>query len=451
LLVSNRSHVYDAPFAFGSLRATCAASRRGSLALPELRSIVASRLALIRTNATRGPAGYAKMHAMPFAEGWDLYALHRRADLHAALARLREAAAVHALPGDVFLVTRYAEAERALRAPELVAGSGVAESFGARGGLLYDVMTHWLMAQDGAPHERARGLVRREFTPRRVELLRPFIAATAEGLAREVARDAKQGRVDLVARFAFALPSEVIRELFRIAPAEWRERALPLLRPGASVENGGFLAALAEYFFAANQRAAAAPAEGLLARLREPDVELGALSELEVVANCVLLVSAAIDTTTGLIANTLLCLHAHPEQLARAREDDAVLAAAIEETLRFEPPALSCSRFAARSLELGGIAIPAGAHVLVSIAAASRDPARFAAPERFDLARAPERSLAFGGGRHVCLGAALARLEAQLAVGTLLRAAPSLRVDCDVAWRTDNPTVRAPAALWART
>jgi uncharacterized protein GlcG (DUF336 family) len=124
LLVSNRSHVYNAPFAFGSLRATCAASRRGSLALPELRSIVASRLALIRTNATRGPAGYAKMHAMPFAEGWDLYALHRRADLHAALARLREAAAVHALPGDVFLVTRYAEAERALRAPRVHAAAG---------------------------------------------------------------------------------------------------------------------------------------------------------------------------------------------------------------------------------------------------------------------------------------------------------------------------------------
>ena len=385
---------------------------------------------------------------MPFAEGWDLYALHCRADLHAALADLREAAAVHALPGNVFLVTRYAEAERALRAPELAAGSGVAESFGARSGLLSEVMTHWLMAQDGAKHDRARGLVRREFTPRRVELLRPFISATAERLAQEVAREAKQERVDLVTRFAFALPSEVIRELFRIAPEEWRERVEPLLRPGANTQNGGFLAALAEYFFTASQRASAPP-ESLLARLREPDAELGALSELEVVANCVLLVSAAIDTTTALIANTLLCLHEHPEQLARAREDDTALAAAIEETLRFEPPALSCSRFAARSLELGGSTIPAGAHVLISIAAASRDSARFPAPDRFDLARAAERSLAFGGGRHVCLGAALARLEAQLAVGALLRAAPALRVDCDVAWRGDNPTVRTPTALWA--
>ncbi|MBM4383709.1 MAG: cytochrome P450 [Deltaproteobacteria bacterium] len=386
---------------------------------------------------------------MPFAQGWDLYALHRREDMHAALAELRDAAAVHALAGNVFLVTRYAEAERALRAPELVAGSGVAESFGARSGLLYDVMTHWLMAQDGATHERARGLVRRELTPRRVELLRPFIAATSERLAQGVAREAVHGRVDLVARLAFALPSEVIRALFCIEREEWQARVEPLLRPGASAEGGGFLAALAEYFFAANQRAASAPPEGLLARLRAPDAQLGALSELEVVANCVLLVSAAIDTTTGLIANTLLCLHAHPEQLARARADDAALAAAIEETLRFEPPALSCSRFAARALELGGAEIPAGAHVLISIAAASRDPARFPSPDRFDLARAPERSLAFGGGRHVCLGAALARLEAQLAVGALLRAAPALRLEGEVAWRSDNPTVRAPAALWA--
>ncbi len=387
---------------------------------------------------------------MSFASGWNIYELHRRVDVHAALAQLRDEAAVHALPGGVFVVTRFAEAERALRAPELTAGSGVAESFGARAGLLHDVMTHWLMAQDGAPHDRARGLVRREFTPRRVLALHPFIARTAERLAHEVARDAARGRVDLVARFAFALPSEVIRELFRIEPDAWRERVEPLFAAGAeNAEAGGFLEALTHFFFEQNAHAASAHPEGLLARLRAPDPELGALSELEIVANAVLLVSAAIDTTTGLIANALLCLHRAPEQLARVRANASLLANAVEETLRFEPPALSCSRFAARPIELGGAAIPKGANVLVSIAAASRDPARYAAPDTFDLARAPERSLAFGGGRHVCLGAALARLEAELALGALLRAAPALALDCDVAWRTDSPTVRAPRALWA--
>ena len=387
---------------------------------------------------------------MPFASGWDLYALHRRADLHAALAELRERAAVHALPGGVFVVTRYAEAERALRMPELHAGSGVAESFGARAGLLHDVMTHWLMARDGAAHDRARGLVRREFTPRRLEALRPFIARTAERLAAEVAREAESQRVDLVSRFAFALPAEVIREMFGIARDEWRARVEPLFAPGgAGVEAGGFLHALAQYFFEANEKAEGAPAESLLARLRVADAELGALSPLEVVANAVLLVSAAIDTTTGLIANALLCLHRFPEQLTRVREGSVGLAAAVEETLRFEPPALSCSRFAASDAQLGGVAIPAGAHVLISIAAASRDPERFGSPNTFDLGRAPERSLAFGGGRHVCLGAAIARLEAELALDALLRAAPRLALDCDVSWRDDNPTVRAPRALWA--
>ncbi len=387
---------------------------------------------------------------MSFATGWDIYALHRRADVHAALAALRAEAAVHALGGGVFVVTRFAEAERALRAPELCAGSGVAESFGGGAGLLRDVMGSWLMAQDGAPHDRARGLVRREFTPRRVEALRPFVARTAERLAQEVARDAARGPVDLVARFAFALPSAVIRELFRIAPDAWRERVEPLFAPGGeSAPAGGFLEGLAHFFFEENARAAHAHPESLLARLRAPDPELGALSALEVVANAVLLVSAAIDTTTGLIANTLLCLHQFPEALARVRADDASLASAVEETLRFEPPALSCSRFAAQPMPLGGVAVPAGANVLVSIAAASRDPARFVRPDEFVLHRPAERTLAFGGGRHVCLGAALARMEAELAVGALLRAAPRLALDCDVAWRTDNPTVRAPRALFA--
>lgn len=390
---------------------------------------------------------------MSFATGWDIYELHRRADLHAALAKLREEAAVHALPGGVFVVTRFAEAERALRAPELHAGSGVAESFGARAGPLHDVMTHWLMAQDGAAHERARGLVRREFTPRRIEALRPFIAEAAQRLAAEVARDAARGRVDLVSRFAFALPSEVIRALFGVPREEWRERVEPLFAPSASAAlsppTGAFLEALAAYFFEASARAANAPPDSLLARLRSADAELGALSELEVVANAALLVSAAIDTTTGLIANALVCLHRFPAQLARVRADESLLAGAVEETLRFEPPALSCSRFAARALELGGATIHEGANVLVSIAAASRDPARFLFPNEYDVTRAAERSLAFGGGRHVCLGAALARLEAQLALGALLRAAPQLELEPDIAWRTDSPTVRAPRVLWA--
>ena len=137
--------------------------------------------------------------AMPSASGWDIYAIHRRPDLHAALAELRARAAVHALPGGVFLVTRFAEAERALRAPELEAGSGVAASFAGGSGRLASVMASWLMSLDGAPHDRARGLVRREFTPRRVEALRAPIAATVKRLVAALVERARSERVDLVA------------------------------------------------------------------------------------------------------------------------------------------------------------------------------------------------------------------------------------------------------------
>jgi cytochrome P450 len=387
---------------------------------------------------------------MPSASGWDLYAIHRRPDLHAALAELRERSAVHALADGVFVVARFAEAEHALRAAELHAGSGVAASFAGASLRLGEVMKSWLMSLDGAPHDRARGLVRREFTPRRVEALRPSIGAAARRLADDVAARAQGGRVDLVRGFAFALPSEVIRALFGIPEREWRERVEPLFEPREGAPPGAFLDELAGYFFERFEAAAALSPDGLLARLLVSDAELGALSPLEVVANAVLLVSAAIHTTTGLIANTLLCLARAPGALARVRRSPELAPRAVEETLRFEPPALSCSRFAARELTLGEHVVPAGAHVLISIAAASRDPLHFPDPDRFSLDR-PEspRVLAFGGGRHVCLGAALARLEAELALREILRAAPGLRVETDVCWRGDSPTVRAPRALFA--
>ncbi|NQZ99262.1 MAG: cytochrome P450, partial [Myxococcales bacterium] len=122
----------------------------------------------------------------------------------------------------------------------------------------------------------------------------------------------------------------------------------------------------------------------------------------------------------------------------------------VEETLRFEPPALSCSRTTVEPITLGGVAIPAGSHLLVCIGAANRDPRRFPDPDRFDVERPVERgaeTLSFGGGRHFCLGAALARLEAQLAVRALLEHAPDIALHEPIAWRKDSPTVRAPAHL----
>jgi cytochrome P450 len=191
--------------------------------------------------------------------------------------------------------------------------------------------------------------------------------------------------------------------------------------------------------------------EGLLRDLRVPDAELGELSPLEVVANAVLLVTAAIDTTRGLIGNALLCLLERPALVERLRREPAAVAAAVEETLRFEPPALSCSRAAREDLKLLDVEIPAGSQLLLGLAAANRDPRRYADPDSFDLDRDRTGLLSFGGGRHVCLGAALARREARLAIERLLVAGCcELELVETPVWDTRNPTVRALERLPVR-
>jgi len=388
------------------------------------------------------------------SRGWDIYEIALRDDPHAALRELREADPVHDAGNGVFLVTRHADVLRVLRDPALRAGSGVTESFGASSGLLHDVMQSWLMALDGPEHLRARGLVSREFTPRRVAALGSEVESIAERLVDALSREvASAAGADLVQGLAVALPSEVIRHLFRIAPEEWSERVEPIFRPGgAGLAGGAVLEALAKYFQEKIARPEQLPPDGLLALLRVADPQVGRLSDLEVVANCVLLVTAAIDTTTGLIANAVLCLLRHPDALATLLTHPEQLEAAVEETLRYEPSALSASRYAPEPLELGGRELPAGSHLLCSIAAANRDPRRYERPDAFELARPDREQLGFGGGRHICVGAPLARLEARAALAALFRRLPRLEIaEEPVAFRKDNPTVRAPLRLLLRT
>ncbi len=395
-----------------------------------------------RTDGTRSP------DAPGFAAGWDVYEIAGADDPYPAWAELRQSAPVYHAGGNVWLVTRWDLVDRALRDPDLGAGRGVTESFAGAGGLVYDVTRRWLMSLDGAAHDRARGLVRREFTPRRVERLRPFIEHSArEQIAALLTR--APGPVDLVAALAFALPSRVIRELFGIDAGAWAARAEPLFRPpaGQPAPAGGPIGGLARWFGELLRTPGSFAPGGLLAQLGVEDPEHGRLSDDEVIANAVLLVTAAIDTTTGLIANTLACLLQHPDALAAVRADADQVEAAVEETLRFEPPALSCSRHVRVPLELGGVTVPAGSELLLCIGAANRDPARHPDPDRFELQRPERASLTFGGGRQFCLGAALARLEARVAVAALLEAAPRLRLTGEVRWQQDNPTVRAPVEL----
>jgi len=390
------------------------------------------------------------------ARGWDVYAIALEDDPHARWRVLREESPVLDAGGGVFFVTRHAAVDACLRDPRHGAGAGVAASFGADSGLVFDVMRAWLMSLDGPPHQRARDLVRREFTPRQIEGLRPMVRSVAEALVGALEAEPDGGPVDLVPALAFALPSEVIRRLFGIERAEWEDAIVPIVRDvGPTAADGLAMIEGLARDFDARLRAGRVP-DGLLARLCRPDPELGALSTLEVVANAVLLVTAAIDTTAGLIGNATACLLERPALLARVRRDPSLVPAVVEETLRFEPSALSCSRSAGVDFELEGVAIPAGAQLLLSIGAANRDPRRFPEPDRFDVDRDLSGLVSFGGGRHFCLGAALARMEAQVALERLLVAG---RLDYSLAgaldgapvgpprWQKRNPTIRAHAAL----
>jgi len=379
-----------------------------------------------------------------FAAGWDVYQIALEDDPHPHWRALRERAPIHDAGNGVFLVTSFALCDAALRSPALLAGRGVAESFGATG-FLREVMQSWLMSLDGPAHERARSLVSRSFTARRVAELRGFVREESERLVAQAFERAQDGRAELARGLGFALPSQVIRQLFQIPREEWAEEVEARFQPGEPLP----LLALAERF-RDRLRAGAGAREGLLAQLGASDPEHGRLSELEIVANAVLLISAAIDTTAGLISNAVLCLLSLPGAWARVGRERERIADAVLETLRFEPPALSASRSVPARSELGGRPLEPGSQLLLCVAAAQRDPARFPDPDRFDLERRERELLVFGGGRHFCLGAALAKLEAEVALGALLDRAPALELAAPVVWRKDNPTIRAPRELFVR-
>ena len=388
------------------------------------------------------------------ASGWDVYRVAQADDPHAEWRAIRSHSPVLAAGGDVYFVSRWQLVDEILRDSRHGAGTGVAASFGDEGGaqgLAFDVMRVWLMSLDGDEQTRARGLVRREFTPRQIEGLRPLITRTTDRLVTAIEARATQEPVDLVEGLAFALPSEITRTLFGLGEREWQDEVVRVIAgvddsPGASL---AMIDGLARTFEARLARDDVP--DGLLAKLRVPDPLLGALTPLEVVANAVLLVTAAIDTTAGLIGNLAHCVLDRPSLRERLRADPACAKALVEETLRFEPPALSCSRRAGVDLELEGQRIPAGSHLLLGLAAANRDPERYPEPDDFLLERDFQGLLSFGGGRHFCLGAALARLEAQI-VAERLFVASDLdfeRVEPPT-WQRGNPTVRALERLPVR-
>ncbi len=298
------------------------------------------------------------------------------------------------------------------------------------------VLESWMSFRDPPDHTRLRKLVQKAFTPRVAEKLRPRIQELVHGLLDQLARD---GGGDFVRSFAFPLPAIVIAELLGV-PAEdrdlfkgWSEdiKGLVFGSPGPARlarARSGF-ESLADYFARLLERARRTPGDDLLSALAAAEEQGDLLSADELVGSCVLLLFGGHETTTNLLSTGVWALDRHPEQRARLTADPALDRSAVEELLRWDGPLKLMVRWAREPRSLRGREIRAGDRVFLVQSAANRDPAAFRDPDALDLARDPNPHVAFGHGIHFCLGAPLARLEAQIAFRTLLTRFPGFRVE----------------------
>lgn len=288
-------------------------------------------------------------------------------------------------------------------------------------------------------HTRIRGLVSRAFTPRRVERLRPEVTAMTDELL-----DDLDGGGDFVDRVAFPLPANVISALVGVprADRDWlRPRIADLaasLEPVSTAEEIDRAEAAAvqarEYFAELIRTRRADPQDDLLTGLIQASDGEDRLSEDEVISNVLLIYAAGFETTTQLLSNTVRALVAHPDQLQLLRDDQSLIAAAVEEVLRYDPPVQVDGRYVFADIEVGDVTIAEGSAIIMLLAAANRDPAVCADPDRFDVTRSDNQLLSFGSGIHYCLGAALARLEGQVVLERLLNRYRSWSIS-EQAWR----------------
>ena len=338
-----------------------------------------------------------------------------------------------------WLVTGAAEARIALNDNRLSKNMHAAFTSGedvVAEGLPGPALAHHMLAVDPPDHTRLRRLVATAFTAARVEDLHPQVQSIVDDLLDTVATGGPDAITDLVADFSFPMPFAVICQMLGV-PARDREQlgtALTrLLKPTASPEEYADAKRASDTVVATLERVVALkydrPGDDLVtALIRARDGE-ERLTQPELLSSIFQLIVAGHDTTTNLIGNGMVALLTHPEQLHRLQADPDLLDDAVEELLRFDPPAPHATfRFTTEPVELGGQTIPAGSQVIVNLAAANRDPALNANPNDLDLTRADGRHLAFGHGIHFCLGARLARMEGRVALGTLVRRFPEMRL-----------------------
>ena len=385
---------------------------------------------------------------------------HRR-DPHATWRRLRETEPVYRSKAlGTFVLTRYDDCFHVLRDKNFTTDRSanpvmqVAQRMSKRDSELRALIDRNLLTIDGADHKRLRGLVSKAFTPRRIEALRPRIQSIADDL---LDRAAETDDIELIRDYAYPLPLVAIAELLGV-PVEDRDlftrisgRLVQLLDPLQGTGGVKPIRAATEELFAyfrpllAVRRAD--PQDDLLSAMIAAEDNGDSLSELDLLALCSLLLVAGHETTSNLIANATIALLRHPDERKRLAEDPSLLPSAVDEFLRFDGPIMLTDRCVIEDCEIGGKVIRSGQMVATVLMAANRDPERFADPDRLDVGREDNHHLALSQGNHYCLGAQLAKLEAEIAIGTLLRRFPEFSGNPEPPdWRR-SMILRAPVAL----
>jgi cytochrome P450 len=361
--------------------------------------------------------------------------------------RLRAADPVHRTPMGLWVLTRYDDVVSVLKDPRFGR-----EGFDQILTNVYGEGARSMLFRDPPDHTRLRGLVNQAFTPRVIERMRSHIQDIVDRLLDRVQN---AGAMDVIADLAYPLPVTVICEMLGVptdAHSGIRQWSAVLARSVDAIgmptdedivtRSRAAQQAMLDYFRDLIPERRQTPRDDLLSLLIAAEDQGDRLSEGELLVTCILLFVAGHETTVNLIGNGLLALLNHPDQLAKLRADHTLLPGAVEELLRYDSPVQRTGRITSTDVELDGRTIQKGSLVVTAIGAANRDPAHFPDPDRLDITRRDNRHIAFGFGIHFCLGAPLARLEGQIAIGTLLRRMPELRLATStLEWR-ESSTLR---------
>ena len=367
------------------------------------------------------------------------------ADPYSVYARLRRDAPVKLLDlpmAPAYMVTRYDDVITVLKDAALFSSQANAKGIGL-------VMGKTILEMDGKEHTRHRNIVSMAFVPK---ALKGELPETINAIAHDmIDAFAGAGHADLVAQFTRTFPLRVIAHVIGVPIqdyATFKRWSLDVIGfaddPATGFESAEKLVTFLRPIVESRR---AEPRDDLLSTLVHADVEGERLSDDEIYAFLKLLLPAGSDTTYRLIGSALFALLTHTEQLEEVRTDRSKIGAVLEETLRWEAPVQFASRETTAPVTLGGLELPEGAQLLTALGSANRDERRFADPERFDMHRRIDEHVAFGFGRHFCLGSHLARLEATTALNAIFDRLPHMRLDQSQECRVVGLAFRSPNRL----